>query len=185
MVLTKSTVCAFGAKPPPFRLKGVDGQEWDFGRIKGRKGALVMFICNHCPYVQAVAARIVRDANELAALGIGAAAIMPNDVEAYPQDSFANMKRFADEHDFSFPYLIDETQQIARAYDARCTPEFFGYNANDELQYHGRLDASRMEPAPSSARRDLFEAMKQIAASGKGPQEQIPSMGCSIKWRGQ
>ena len=142
-----------------------------------------MFICNHCPYVKAVRERIVRDAAELKPEGIGCVAIMSNDPTDYPEDSFDNMQRVAREYDFSFPYLLDETQEVAKAYGAVCTPDFFGYNARLALQYRGRLDASRKETAPEGARRDLFEAMKQVAATGQGPQEQIPSMGCSIKWR--
>ena len=142
-----------------------------------------MFICNHCPYVKAVIDRAVRDAKELEAYGINTVAICSNDAEHYPEDSFANMKRFAEEHGFSFPYLHDESQEVARRYDAMCTPDFFGFNDKLELQYRGRLDASRKEAGPADARRDLFEAMKEIARTGKGPRDQIPSMGCSIKWK--
>jgi hypothetical protein len=142
-----------------------------------------MFICNHCPYVKAVIDRIVRDVNELKPLGVSAVAISSNDAVHYPEDSFDNMKRFAKEHRFTFPYLFDESQDVARAYDAACTPDFFGFNAKLELQYRGRLDESRKEAAPVGVRRDLFEAMKQIAATGQGPRQQIPSMGCSIKWK--
>ncbi len=126
--------------------------------------------------------RIVAEAKALQEIGIGTIAIMPNDTNAYPDDSFENMKAFSTRHGFPFPYVIDTTQQIARAYDAHCTPDFFGFNAQDELQYRGRLDASRLTPVPN-ARRDLFEAMKQVAETGRGPQNQIPSMGCSIKWK--
>lgn len=183
MVLMENKVCDFGWKAADFSLPSIDGKTYALADVRGEKGTLIMFICNHCPYVKAVAARIARDAKELAEQGIGCAAIMPNDVEAYPEDSFDNMKLFARQHGFSFPYLMDESQDIARAYDARCTPEFFGFNGEDELQYHGRIDASRMEPAPKGAKRDLFEAMQQIAQTGKGPVKQISSMGCSIKWR--
>lgn len=148
----------------------------------GEKGLLVMFICNHCPYVQAVLDRIIRDTRELKALGVHSVAIMSNDPTDYPEDSFENMKRVAQEHDFPFPYLLDETQAVAKAYGAVCTPDFFGYNAAGELQYRGRLDASRKEAAPVDARRDLFEAMRQVAETGRGPEDQVPSMGCSIKW---
>ena len=141
-----------------------------------------MFICNHCPYVKAVIDRIVRDCKELQALGIGSIAVMSNDPSDYPEDSFENMKRVAREKGFPFPYVIDETQDVARAYDAVCTPEFFGFNSALELQYHGRLDASRREVVPN-AKRELFEAMKLIAATGQGPKEQIASVGCSIKWK--
>jgi hypothetical protein len=141
-----------------------------------------MFICNHCPYVKAVLDRIVRDVRELKSHGINAVAIMSNDPTDYPEDSFDNMQRIARENDFPFPYLLDQSQAVAKAYGAVCTPDFFGYNAAGELQYRGRLDASRKEAAPADARRDLFEAMRQVAETGRGPDEQIPSMGCSIKW---
>jgi len=142
-----------------------------------------MFICNHCPYVLAVLDRTIRDARDLQAMGIGVVAISANDAEAYPQDSFENMKAMAAEKDFPFPYLYDEGQGVARAYDAACTPDFFGYDASGGLQYRGRLDASRREAGPADLRRDLYEAMKQVAETGHGPKEQIPSMGCSIKWK--
>jgi hypothetical protein len=141
-----------------------------------------MFICNHCPYVKAVRERIVRDAKELLSYGVKSVAIMSNDPKVYLEDSFENMQKVAKEYGFPFPYLWDETQEVARAYGAICTPDFFGYNSKLELQYRGRLDASRKETAPPDAHRDLFEAMKQIAETGRGPREQIPSMGCSIKW---
>jgi peroxiredoxin len=167
-----------------FALPGVDGKTWTLDDIKGEKGLLVMFICNHCPYVQSIRDRIVRDTRELKTLGVNSIAIMANDPTDYPEDSFENMKRVAQEFDFPFPYVIDETQEIARAYGAVCTPDFFGYNADLELQYRGRLDESRKEAIPD-ARRDLFEAMKQVAETGKGPDDQVPSMGCSIKWIGE
>jgi thioredoxin-related protein len=151
--------------------------------VRGPKGTLVVFICNHCPYVKASIDRIVAEAKALQEIGIGTIAIMPNDTATYREDSFDNMKAFAAKHCFTFPYVIDETQDVARAYDAQCTPDFFGFNAQDELQYRGRLDASRMTSV-TNARRDLFEAMKQVAETGHGPVEQTPSMGCSIKWRG-
>ncbi len=172
-----------GAPAPDFALPGVDGRTWTRDQCRGPNGLLVMFICNHCPYVQAVIDRIVRDARELAPLGIGTVAISANDVVAYPEDSFENMAAMARRHGFPFPYLYDESQQVARAYGAVCTPDFFGFNARLQLQYRGRLDASRREPAPPDARRELFEAMKLIAATGVGPAEQWPSIGCSIKWR--
>ena len=175
-------ICDFGWQAPDFSLEGVDGRSYGLQDVRGEKGTLVMFICNHCPYVRAVIDRLVRDVAELQALGIGAAAVMPNDTEAYPADSFENMKVFAAENGFTFPYLIDRTQGVARAYDAVCTPDFFGFDADLGLQYRGRLDASRVEPVPG-ARRELFEAMQEVAASGQGPREQIASMGCSIKWR--
>jgi peroxiredoxin len=182
-VAEQTPVCNFGWKAPGFTLPGVDGKTYSLHELRGPKGTLVMFICNHCPYVKAVIDRIVRDVNELRPLGVNAVAISSNDVEHYPEDSFDNMKRFAEAHHFSFPYLFDESQEVARAYDAVCTPDFFGFNADLELQYRGRLDESRKEAAPPHVRRDLFEAMKQIAETGQGPREQIPSMGCSIKWK--
>jgi len=143
----------------------------------------VMFICNHCPYVKAVQERLVRDTRELKQFGIEAVAIMSNDPTEYPEDAFDNMKRVAEKLNFSFPYLLDETQEVAKAYGAVCTPDFFGYNSAFELQYRGRLDASRKETAPADSKRELFEAMKLIAETGKGPKHQIASMGCSIKWK--
>jgi peroxiredoxin len=182
-VAEQTPICNFGWKAPSFRVPGVDGKTYSLDELRGPNGTLVMFICNHCPYVKAVIDRIVRDVDELRPLGINAVAISSNDVAHYPEDSFDNMKRFAAAHKFSFPYLFDESQQAARAYDAVCTPDFFGFNADLELQYRGRLDASRKEAAPPDVRRDLFEAMKQIAETGRGPREQIPSIGCSIKWK--
>ena len=176
-------VCDFGRPAPDFALPGTDGRIWTLDDVKGEKGTLVMFICNHCPYVLAVLDRIIRDARDLQKLGIGVVAISSNDPEAYPQDSFENMKKMAEERGFPFPYLFDESQEVARAYGAVCTPDFFGYNKDLALQYRGRLDASRREAGPPDLRRDLYEAMKQIAETGRGPEEQIPSMGCSIKWK--
>jgi peroxiredoxin len=173
---------AIGWKAKDFALQGTDGRTYSLDDIRGPKGTLVVFICNHCPYVKASIDRIVAEAKALRQIGIGTIAIMPNDTEAYPADSFDNMKTFAARHGFTFPYVIDTTQEVARAYDAQCTPDFFGFNAKEELQYRGRLDASRMTPV-ANARRDLFEAMRQIAETGHGPQEQFPSMGCSIKWK--
>ena len=183
MASLETPVCDFGAPAPDFSLPGVDGRVWTRDDCKGPKGLLVMFICNHCPYVQAVRERITRDVRELTALGIGCVGIMSNDTVNYPDDSFENMQRIAAEHDYPFPYLYDETQEVARAYGAVCTPDFFGYNAELGLQYRGRLDASRKETAPADVRRDLFEGMRQVADTGNGPREQIPSIGCSIKWR--
>jgi peroxiredoxin len=182
MVSLQTPVCDFGAPAPDFKLPGVDGKQWSLRDCMGEKGLLVMFICNHCPYVKAVRDRIIRDARELRDYGINSVAIMSNDPSDYPEDSFQNMQKIAAELDFPFPYLADETQQVAKAYGAVCTPDFFGYNADLRLQYRGRLDESRKEAAPPDVRRDLFEAMKQVAETGKGPAEQIPSMGCSIKW---
>jgi len=182
MVSLETPVCEFGKAAPDFDLAGVDGRRWTRDQCMGEKGLLVMFICNHCPYVKAVLDRIIRDAAELKALGVNSVAIMSNDPTDYPEDSFDNMRAVAQRHEFPFPYLLDEDQQVAKAYGAVCTPDFFGYNAAGELQYRGRLDASRKEAAPADARRDLFEAMKQVAETRAGPAEQIPSMGCSIKW---
>lgn len=176
-------VCDFGAPIHPFALPDPAGKVVSLDEVKGEKGTLVMFICNHCPYVLAVIDRIVRDAAELQELGIGVVAISANDIEAFPQDAPDKMAEFAAERGFTFPYLYDESQDVARAYGAVCTPDFFGYNAAGELQYRGRLDESRKETAPADARRELFEAMKQVAETGKGPVEQVASMGCSIKWK--
>jgi len=173
---------AIGWKAGDFALQGIDGKTYSLAEVRGPKGTLVVFICNHCPYVQASINRIVAEATTLREIGIGTIAIMPNDTETYPEDSFDNMKAFAERHNFTFPYVIDTTQEVARVYGAQCTPDFFGFNVQDELQYRGRLDASRMTPI-ANARRDLFEAMKQIAETGRGPKDQLPSMGCSIKWK--
>ncbi|MBI5862805.1 MAG: thioredoxin family protein [Rhodocyclales bacterium] len=182
MVSLSPPVCNFGWRAVDFDLPGVDGRRHTLASSRGPKGLVVMFICNHCPYVKAVIQRIIRDMKELAPLGIGSIAIMSNDAAAYPEDSWDNMVRLARELAFPFPYVLDATQGVARAYGAACTPDFFGFNAALELQYRGRLDASRKETAPEEARRELFEAMRQVAASGAGPAEQIPGIGCSIKW---
>ena len=176
-------VCDFGWKAKDFNLQGTDGRQYSLGNVKSSNGLLLMFICNHCPYVLAVLDRIVRDANDLQKLGVGIVAISSNDVDAYPEDSYDNMKKLADDFNFSFPYLYDETQDIAKLYQAACTPDFFGFNNKDELQYRGRLDASRKEAGPKDLRRDLFEAMKEVSETGSGPKNQIASMGCSIKWK--
>ena len=183
MVSLETPVCNFGEDIVNFSLTGVDGKVWTPATCRGDNGLLVMFICNHCPYVKAVRERIVRDTRELRSLGVNSVAIMSNDPTEYPEDSFENMREIAARYEFPFPYLYDQTQQVARDYGAVCTPDFFGYNADMKLQYRGRLDASRMQPAPDGARRELFEAMKQVAETGQGPQQQVPSMGCSIKWR--
>jgi len=175
-------ICDFGWKAVDFALEGIDGKTYALADVRGPKGTLVMFICNHCPYVRSVIGRIVRDVTELAAKGIGAIAIMSNDTESYPEDSFEHMKSFAHLHEMTFPYVIDRTQEVARAYGAVCTPDFFGFNADLELQYRGRLDESKTVPV-AGARRELFEAMTRIAETGRGPADQIASMGCSIKWR--
>ncbi|NGO50338.1 thioredoxin family protein [Allomesorhizobium camelthorni] len=176
-------VCDFGWPAVDATLRGVDGKMHSIFDQAGPNGLVVAFICNHCPYVKAVIGRIVRDAEDLKAEGIGFVAINSNDAEAYPEDSFANMKLFAAAHGFGFPYLYDEDQATARAYGAACTPDFFGFNNELTLQYRGRLDASRKEAGASDLRRDLFEAMKQVARTGNGPKDQIASVGCSIKWK--
>lgn len=183
MVSTPTPVCDFGRKAIDFDLPGVDGKRHTLASAAGPNGLLVMFICNHCPYVKAVIERIVRDTHELTTLGVGSIAIMSNDSSDYPEDSWDHMVQVARQYDFSFPYVLDETQAIAQAYGAVCTPDFFGYNGQLQLQYRGRLDESRKETAPAGVRRDLFEAMKEVALTGSGPREQIPSVGCSIKWK--
>jgi peroxiredoxin len=182
MALVNANICDFDWKARDFALEGVDGKTYSLADVRGPKGTLVVFICNHCPYVRAVIGRLVDEANALKAIGIGTIAINSNDTQSYPEDSFDNMKVFAKDHGFTFPYVIDETQEVARAYRAQCTPDFFGFNAKGELQYRGRLDAGRPGFMPRG-RRELFEAMTQVAQTGKGPLEQTPSMGCSIKWR--
>jgi len=176
-------VCDFGWPAPDFRLPATDGRVLGLADVSGPRGTLIMFICNHCPYVRSVLDRILRDARELQSLGIGVAAICSNDATAYPDDSFENMAILARDRAFTFPYLHDETQEIARAYGAACTPDFFGFNDQSELQYRGRLDASGRAAGPSDARRELFEAMKMVAETSQGPAEQVASMGCSIKWK--
>lgn len=183
MASLETPICDFGWKAVDFDLPGVDGKRYSLASAQGKNGLLVMFICNHCPYVKAIRDRIIRDTKELAEHGIGSIAIMSNDPADYPEDSFDNMTRIAREHAYPFPYVWDETQAIAKAYGAVCTPDFFGFNNQQELQYRGRLDASRKEAGPADLRRDLFEAMVQVAQTGHGPQDQIPSIGCSIKWR--
>ncbi|WP_206340509.1 thioredoxin family protein [Fuscovulum blasticum] len=175
---TAAPVCDFGWKAPGFTLPGTDGKLWTLHDVAGPKGTLIVFMCNHCPYVKAILDRLVRDANDLRAFGIGVAAINANDAAAYPDDSFDEMKKLA----LPFPYLHDETQAVARAWGAACTPDFFGLNAAAELQYRGRLDSSGKTAAPA-ARRELYEAMVQIAHTGRGPDHQVAAMGCSIKWK--
>jgi peroxiredoxin len=170
MVRTEGKVCDYGWKAADFELPGVDGARYTLASARGPNGLLVMFICNHCPYVKAVLDRIIRDCRELASHGVGSIAVMSNDPTDYPEDSFDHMKRVAREKSFSFPYVLDETQEIAKRYGAVCTPDFFGFNAKLELQYRGRAD-------------ELFQAMVAVARTGRGPAQQIPSIGCSIKWR--
>mgnify|MGYP000058715585 CR=1 FL=1 len=183
MVSLETPVCEFNKPVVDFSLPGIDGKVWTPETVRGEKGLLVMFICNHCPYVKSIRERIVRDTRELMEYGVSTVAIMSNDPAEYEEDSFENMKKVAQEFDFPFPYLLDETQQVAKAYGAVCTPDFFGYNDKMQLQYRGRLDESRKETAAADVKRDLFDAMKQVALTGFGPEQQIPSMGCSIKWK--
>ena len=179
----QTPICDFGQKAHDFNLKSTDNKIISLNDIKGENGTLIMFICNHCPYVKAVTKDIVEDCNELKKIGINSVAICANDSENYPEDSFENMIEFSKKNQFSFPYLIDETQEIAKTYDAVCTPDFFGYNKNLELQYRGRLRELKNLVPIRSGESDLFTAMKQIAKTGKGPESQSPSAGCSIKWK--
>ena len=182
MVLTKTPICNFGEKPHSFSLKGVDDKIYKLEDCLGDKGTVVMFICNHCPYVKAIIKNIVDDTNNLKNLGVNAIAIMSNDTKNYPDDSFDKMKDFAKDNKFNFPYVIDETQEVAKKFGAVCTPDFFGYNSNRELQYRGRMRELKELKPISDDESDLFKAMKLIAQTGKGPKNQIPSMGCNIKW---
>lgn len=175
-------VCDFGWKAVDFSLLGTDGKTYSLAEVAGPNGTLIVFMCNHCPYVRSVIGRLAEEARALAELGIGVAGINANDPSAYPEDSYENMKSFVRDHGLGFPYLVDPTQETARAYGAVCTPDFFGFNKDLELQYRGRLDESRTTLVPN-ARRELYEAMKQAAETGRGPDDQIPSMGCSIKWK--
>jgi peroxiredoxin len=183
MVRMTTPICDFGWRAPGFSLPDPEGRIWTLEDCRGERGTLVMFICNHCPYVKAVIDRIIGDARRLEDHGVKSVAIMPNDVEAYPEDGPEHMRRLAADLDFPFPYLFDESQATARAYGAVCTPDFFGFNAALQLQYRGRLDESGRDPAPPTARRELLEAMQKVAATGHGPAEQTASVGCSIKWR--
>ncbi|NBS15497.1 MAG: thioredoxin family protein [Gammaproteobacteria bacterium] len=183
MALVETPLCDFGAPAIDFALQGVDGRIWTLADCRGPKGLLVMFLSNHCPYVKAIQDRLVRDTLDLKALGVETVAIMSNDTEDYPEDGFENMQRIAFEKGYDFPYLLDDSQNIAKAYGAVCTPDFFGYNTALELQYRGRLDASGRAPRPKDAPRELFEAMQSVSLTGQGPRQQFPSMGCSIKWR--
>jgi len=182
MTLTKTPICNFGEKAKHFNLLSTENKEVSLNEVKGEKGTLIMFICNHCPYVKAVIKEAVQDMKFLENLGIKSAAIMSNDVENYPEDSFENMITFSKQHDFSFPYLIDKTQKVAKEYGAVCTPDFFGYNKNFELQYRGRIRELKDHKPVSTGDSELRIAMKLVATSGKGPEKQTPSMGCSIKW---
>ena len=182
MALAETPVCNFGEKAKEFNLRSIENKQVTIEDIKGKNGTLIMFICNHCPYVKAVIKDIVEDVKYLENLGIKSVAIMSNDVKNYPEDSFENMITFSKSHSFSFPYLIDETQNIAKKYGAVCTPDFFGYNKNLELQYRGRIRELKNLKPVRKGDSDLKNAMELIAKSGQGPKNQIPSMGCSIKW---
>ena len=176
-------ICDFGWKAIDATLPATDGKMHSLFDHAGPNGLVIAFICNHCPYVKAIVERLVRDANDLKNHGIGFVAVCSNDAETYPEDSFDRMREFAATHRFTFPYLHDEDQSLAKAYDAVCTPDFFGFNKAMELQYRGRLDASRAQPAAGNVPRDLHDAMVMVAETGQGPLEQIASMGCSIKWK--
>ena len=182
MSLTKTPICNFGEEAKDFKLVSTENKKVSLDDIKGKNGILIMFICNHCPYVKAVINDIVEDAKYFESLEIKSTAIMSNDVKNYPEDSFDNMIAFSKSNNFSFPYLFDETQDVAKNYGAVCTPDFFGYNKNLELQYRGRIRKLKNLKAIREEDSDLRMAMKQIAKSGKGPNKQIPSMGCNIKW---
>ena len=182
-MLLQTPICDFGKKAIPFKLKSTEGNFVSLDQVRGKNGTLIMFICNHCPYVKAITKDIVEDCNELKKIGINSIAISSNDTVNYPEDSFENMIEFAKKNKFNFPYLIDETQEIAKAYDAVCTPDFFGYNKNLELQYRGRLRELKNLVPVREGESDLLRAMKQISETGKGPENQIPSAGCSIKWK--
>jgi len=183
MVSLETPVCDFGMPAIEFSLRGVDSKAWMLDDCRGENGLLVMFICNHCPYVNAILDRLIRDIREMRHFGINTVAIMSNDPAEYPEDSFEQMQCIAGQQQFPFPYLFDETQQVALKFGAVCTPDFFGYNKNLQLQYRGRFDESKKLAAAPDVRRDLFEAMKLVAETGRGPEQQTPSMGCSIKWR--
>lgn len=183
LVSLNPPLCEFGWKAKDFKLIGVDSKVWTLENACGEHGLIIMFICNHCPYVKAILPRLVEDIRQLKELGINTIAISSNDVVNYPEDSFENMQMIASQYQFSFPYVFDETQEVARDYDAICTPDFFGFNANFELQYRGRFDSTgRGEPPPNN-KRDLYEAMKLVAKTQQGPRQQYSSIGCSIKWK--
>ena len=182
MTLTKTPICNFGEKAKDFNLLSTENKKVSLDEVKGENGTLIMFICNHCPYVKAVIKEIVQDVKFLESQGIKSTAIMSNDVKNYPEDSFENMISFTKLHNFSFPYLIDDTQKIAKEYGAVCTPDFFGYNKSLELQYRGRIRELKNLKSVGKGDSDLNIAMKLIATSGQGPKNQIPSMGCNIKW---
>ena len=182
MSLTKTPICDFGKKAENFKLKSTDNKIISLNEIKGENGTLIMFICNHCPYVKAILTDIVNDTNALKNEGINSVAIMSNDTKNYPDDSFDKMIEFSKKNKFNFPYLIDETQEIAKKFGAVCTPDFFGYNKNLELQYRGRMKELKDLKPINKGESDLFLAMKLISKTSVGPKNQIPSMGCNIKW---
>ena len=182
MTLTKTPICDFGKKAENFQLKSTENKILSLDDIKGENGTLIMFICNHCPYVKAVVKDIVDDCNELIKIGVNSIAICSNDSENYPEDSFEKMIEFSKKYNFNFPYLIDKTQEVAKNYNAVCTPDFFGYNKNLELQYRGRIRELKNLKPIEKGDSDIKVAMRLIADTGKGPENQIPSMGCNIKW---
>jgi len=182
MSLTKTPICDFGKKADNFELKSTDNKVISLNDVKGENGTLIMFICNHCPYVKAVIDNIAEDCKNLESHGIKSVAVCSNDVKNYPEDSFENMIKFSKNHNFNFPYLFDETQEVAKKYGAVCTPDFFGYNKDLELQYRGRMRELKDLKPITTGDSDLFKAMKEIAETGNGPKNQIPSMGCNIKW---
>lgn len=182
MVLTPTPLGELGWEAQPFQLPGVDGLTYALEGIAGPRATVVMFICNHCPYVVGIVERLVTDMEDLIQAGIGVAAICSNDADRYPADSFPKMREFSDQHGFGFPYLRDEDQSVARAYGAVCTPDFFGFDADLNLRYRGRLDAAGRNPRQEGVKRELVDAMLQVAEIGRGPEEQAASMGCSIKW---
>ena len=183
MSLTKTPICDFGKQAENFKLKSTDGKFLTLEDLKGKNGTLIMFICNHCPYVKAIISDVVKDCNKLSKLGVNSLAICSNDVENYPEDSFENMSIFSKKNNFNFSYLHDETQEVAKKYGAVCTPDFFGYNGNMELQYRGRIRGLKDLQPIRDGDSDLLLAMTQISKTGNGPKEQIPSMGCNIKWK--
>ena len=183
MTLTKTPICDFGQNAKNFKLKSTEKNMISLNDIKGENATLIMFICNHCPYVKAVIRDIIQDCTYLKKLGVNSVAICANDVENYPEDSFENMIKFSEINNFSFPYLHDETQEVAKLYNAVCTPDFFGYNSKLELQYRGRFRELKELKPVKNGESDLMIAMQEILKTGKGPRNQIPSMGCNIKWK--
>ncbi|MGR3436110.1 MAG: thioredoxin family protein [Shimia sp.] len=183
MAALSPPICDFGRPAPDFALPGTDGRRYALADVAGPNGTLIAFVCNHCPFVLAILDKLIRDARDLKALGVGVAAICANDAVAYPEDGFEAMAAMARDRALPFPYLHDEDQSVARAYGAVCTPDFFGYGRASGLQYRGRLDATRMTPERADHPRELFDAMALIARTGRGPEDQTPSIGCSIKWR--